>query len=341
MTGAWVPTRVEVNLSAATGAMRRLVETGTNGDGSGFHPLSEVCRMVQQRIPRRTRFKRREALAGFLFAFPALSLFALFAIYPIFKTLYLSFFDYNMLTTPAWKGLGNYISLFHDPLFWQSVRATLTYVIGAYLPTIVLALLLALLLNRKINGTGIFRALYFTPVVISMVVVSVIWKLLLSYQGPVNRLLSALSLEPVPWLMSTRYAPMALAIMSVWKNVGYFMVLYLAGLQGIPREFREAAMVDGADGWQLFRHITLPLLRPITVFVVTMAALWGMQEFTAQYVMTGGGPDGATRVLSLLVWETAFVFMKMGRAAAICILLFVALLLVTLLQRRWLLNTDY
>jgi multiple sugar transport system permease protein len=290
---------------------------------------------------KRPLYKRKESFAGFLFAVPALVLFAMFAVYPIVRTVYISFFDYNMLKPPVWKGIGNYTSLFTDPLFGQSVRATIVYTLGTFVPTIILALTLALLLNSQLKGIGFFRTLYFTPVVMSMVVVAIIWKLLFSFRGPINQLLSPVMSQPIAWLSNTRYAPIALSIMGIWKNVGYFTVIYLAGLQGIPREFREAARVDGASPWQLLRYITLPLLRPITVFVTTMAMISGMQEFTAQYVMTGGGPNGATRVISLIVWETAFVFMKMGRAAAMCVLLFLALLIITVLQKKWLLNSDY
>lgn len=292
-------------------------------------------------IRRKSHLKRKEAWAGFLFALPAVILFAAFSGYPILRTLYLSFFDYNMLTAPKFKGAGNYVSLFQDPLFWQSVQATVVYILGTYVPTIILALCLAFLLNRRFWLRGLFRTLYFTPVVMSMVVVAVIWKLLFFHQGPINVLLGYFSIEPIQWLSSTVFAPLALAIMTTWKSVGYFMVLYLAGLQGIPNEYREAGMIDGATGWQLFRYITLPLLKPITVFIVTMSLLFGMQEFTAQYVMTGGGPNGVTRVLALLVYETGFVFMKMGRATAISIILFVALLVITLLQRRWLTASEY
>ncbi|MGE5623415.1 MAG: carbohydrate ABC transporter permease, partial [Methanocella sp.] len=290
---------------------------------------------------RRSQLKRKEAWVGFLFALPAVSLFAAFAVYPIFRTLYLSFFDYNLLTAPKFKGLGNYVSLFQDPLFWQSVGATAVYIAGTYLPTLVLALGLAMLLNRQLKLRGLFRTLYFTPVVMSMVVVAVIWKLLFYHQGPLNQMLGAFGVPPVAWLSDRRVAPYALAIMTTWKSVGYFMVLYLAGLQGIPREYEEAALIDGASRWQLFRYITLPLLKPITIFVVTMSLLFGMQEFTAQYVMTGGGPDGVTRVLALLTYETAFIFLKMGRATAISIILFAVLLAITLLQRRWLTSTEY
>lgn len=289
---------------------------------------------------RRTATWNGQAVAGFLFAVPALALFAAFSVYPIARTVGLSFFDYDMLTEPVFRGLSNYQSLFADPLFWGSVTATGLYIGLAYVPTIVVALGLALLLNRGIRLRGLFRTLYFTPVVLSMVVVAVIWRLVLFQQGPLNVLLGQIGFDPIPWLSNRTWAPVALALMTSWKSVGYFMVLYLAGLQGIPVEYAQAAMLDGAGRWDVFRHITLPLLRPISVFVVTIALLFGIQEFTAPYVMTGGGPNGATRVLSLLVYETAFSFTKMGRATAICVVLFLALVAITLVQRRWLLASE-
>lgn len=240
-----------------------------------------------------------------------------------------------MLVPPTFVGLGNYKSIVHDPLFWQSVKATVSYVVGTYVPTIAIALGLALILNRNFRLKGMFRALYFTPVVMSMVVVSVIWKVLFNYRGLVNLLLSYVGADPVRWLTSSTSAPLALAIMSIWKTFGYYMVIYLAGLQGIPTEIREAAQIDGASGRQILTSITLPLLKPITVFVITMSILNGVQEFTAQYVMTGGGPSGATRVTALMIYETAFAFVRMGRASAIAILLFLALLTLTFGLRRW------
>lgn len=246
-----------------------------------------------------------------------------------------------MLVAPKFIGLENYRSLLTDPLFWQSFRATVFYLVATYVPTVILALALAVALNRDFRFRGFFRGLYFTPVVMSMVVVSVIWKLLFNYRGLINQLLSHVGAGPITWLTSSTYAPWALAIMSIWKTFGYYMVIYLAGLQGIPIEVREAAHIDGATSWQTFMHITLPLLRPITVFVITMSVLTGMQEFTAQYVMTGGGPSGATRVLALMIYETGFSFMRMGKASAISVLLFVVLLSVTFGQRRWLGINDY
>ena len=280
--------------------------------------------------------KRREAWIGFAFALPALVLFAAFAWYPIVRTAYLSLFDYNMLQPPVFKGLGNYASLMRDPLFWQSVRATIGYVVGTCIPVWGLALGLAMLLNRPLRFRGTLRSLYFSPAVMSMVVVAVMWKLLLHYRGLFNALGGYLGLQPVPWLTDATWAPVSLILMTIWKSTGYFMVIYLAGLQGIPNEFLEAARIDGASRWQSFRFVTLPLLKPVTVLAVTMSLITTMQEFTAQFVMTGGGPSGATRVLALLIYETGFVFMKMGRATAIAMLLLAALVTLTLLQRRWL-----
>ena len=261
-------------------------------------------------------------------------MFVAFSLYPIIVTAYLSFTRYDMLTPPEWYGLGNYASLMQDPLFWQSVKATVYYVFGTYVPTWFLALAIALALNREFRLKGFFRALYFTPVVMSMVVVAVIWKLMYHPFGLINNLFSFAITQPIGWLTDQRLAPLALVIMSIWKSTGYFMVIFLAGLQGIPTDYYEAARIDGASGWQQFCYITLPLLKPVTTFVVIMSLLMGLQEFTAQYVMTGGGPVGATRVLALLVYETAFNFLKMGRATAISMILFFVLLAITWVQLR-------
>ena len=296
--------------------------------------VSAAAKRDSAPVVRQSTMLRRQARAGFLFAVPSLALFATFAVYPMIRTLYLSFFSYNMLSAPQFIGLRNYASLFHDPTFWQSMTATAKYIVMTYLPTILIALAIALLLNRKLAFRGGLRTLYFTPVVLSMVVVAVIWRQIFYFQGPLNGLLALVGLPPVQWLTSSAWAPVALALMSIWKNTGYFMVMYLAGLQGIPAPLTEAAMVDGASPWQRLRSVTLPMLRPTTVFVVVMALIMGLQEFAAPFVLTGGGPAGSTTILSFYTYQTAFSFQEMGRASAVSMILFVVLAVATLAQRH-------
>lgn len=284
---------------------------------------------------RRLSLQRRQAAAGFLFAVPSVTLFALFAIYPILATFYISAFEYDLLTPKHYVGLSNYLSLFGDRLFLNSAEATLTYVLGTYTPLWLLSLAIALALNQSFRFRGALRVIYFTPVVMSMVVVAVIWKLMYHPDGLINTMLSWALKEPILWLTTSGWAPVAIIIMSIWKMSGYFMVIFLAGLQGIPHEYYEASKIDGANRWQMFRFITLPLLKPITMFVVIMSLIMGLQEFTPQYVMTGGGPADATRVIALSIYQTGFVYLKMGKAAAMSVLLFVAILAITLLQMRF------
>ena len=279
--------------------------------------------------------QRRQALAGFLFAVPSVTLFAAFAIYPILATFYISAFQYDLLTPKHYVGLSNYLSLFGDRLFLNSAQATLTYVLGTYTPLWFLSLAIALALNQSFRFRGALRVVYFTPVVMSMVIVAVIWKLMYHPDGLVNSLLSWAVKEPILWLTTSGWAPVAIIIMSVWKMSGYFMVIFLAGLQGIPHEYYEASIIDGANRRQMFRFITLPLLKPITMFVVIMSLIMGLQEFTPQYVMTGGGPADATRVIALTIYQTGFVYLKMGVAAAMSVLLFLAILAITLVQMRF------
>jgi multiple sugar transport system permease protein len=199
----------------------------------------------------------------------------------------------------------------------------------------VLALLLALALNQRIKARAIFRTIYFVPVVMSWVVVSVIWKLIFHRNGLINTLfLQPVGIPPKNWLTDLNLAPDAIVIMSVWKEVGFFMVIFLAGLQNIPSDFHEAARVDGSSSLQVFRYITLPLLQPTILFTTVIGLIAGLQIFIPQYVMTQGGPVDATLVLTLDIYQTAFVFLDGGKASAMSVVLFLIIALVTLVQFR-------
>jgi multiple sugar transport system permease protein len=285
--------------------------------------------------PRRLTHLQLRNLWGFVFAVPALCLFAIFSIYPIARTLYLSFFDYSVVEPPRPVGFTNYRNILGDPRFHDSLFNSIRYVVFTYVPVLVLALLLALALNQRIKARAIFRTIYFIPVVMSWVVVSVIWKLIFHRNGLINTMfLQPIGIPPQNWLTDLDLAPNAIVIMSVWKEVGFFMVIFLAGLQNIPSDFHEAARVDGSSSLQVFRYITLPLLQPTILFTTVIGLIAGLQIFIPQFVMTQGGPVDATLVLTLDIYQTAFVFLDGGKASAMSVVLFLIIALVTLVQFR-------
>ncbi len=283
----------------------------------------------------RLTYTQRRNLWGFAFALPALALFVAFAIIPIARTFYISFFQYDLLTKPTFVGLDNYRSIVEEPRFHASLLHSFAYVALTYIPVWILALLLALVLNTRIKARSLFRTIYFVPVVMSWVVVSVIWKLIFHRSGLLNVMfLHPVGISPKTWLTDQGLAPFAITLMSVWKEVGFFMVVFLAGLQAIPTDYYEAARVDGSTGWNLFRFITLPLLQPTILFATVIGLITGLQVFIPQFVMTQGGPVDATLVLTLDIYQTAFVFLKMGKAAAMSVVLFGIIAVIVLAQFR-------
>jgi multiple sugar transport system permease protein len=279
--------------------------------------------------------RAKRNLWGFLFALPAMILFVVFAGYPILQTFYLSLFDYDLASPPVFVGLENFEDiLISSNIFLNSVRFTFVYAIGTYIPTLIIALLLALALNTRIRFRSTLRLIYFIPVVISWVIVAVIWKLMFHQNGLVNSFLDVFNIPPVNWLLDQGSAPLAIIIPSIWKELGFYMVIFLAGLQTIPTVYYEASKIDGASSFQSFRFITLPLLRPTIVLTIVIAIIDGLKIFIPPFVMTQGGPAGETRVMSLIIYQTAFAFNRFGRASAMAVVLFVIILVLTLIQRR-------
>lgn len=285
------------------------------------------------RAARGRRLTRRE-LVGAALAVPALALFVAFAIYPGLRVFYLSLFEYNLVSDAEFVGLGNFRFLWASPDFHGVLANTLFYVGTTYTLSLVLALVLATALSSKLRGTGLVRLFYFAPVAMSWVAVSVMWRLVLHPDGLLNQ---TLGLE-VNWLTSSDWARWALVLMSVWKECGFFLILFLAGLQQIPADLYEAARVDGARAWARFRHVTLPMLKPITAVCVVMATIRGFQAFSPQVVLTGGAFN--TEVINLYVYETAFANARMGRASAVAVIMFFLLFTLTLVQLRVFRRTD-
>jgi ABC-type sugar transport system permease subunit len=271
---------------------------------------------------------------GFLFAVPALAFFLLFAIYPGVQVFGFSLFDYNLTSPPKFVGFHNFVYLFTDPRFLATIRQTLFYTVGSYLPALVVALILAQALSMKMRGMGLVRLLYFLPLAMSWVAVSIIWRVVLHPTGVLNGLTGV----RVNWLTSSASAPWALVIMAIWKETAFFLILFLAGLSAIGRDVLEAAMIDGAGAWRRFWHITFPLLRPVMAVCAIMAVLRGVQSFSPQAVLTGG--SFSTEVINLYVYKTAFESARMGRASAVAVLMFLFLLMLSMIQLRALRRKD-
>jgi multiple sugar transport system permease protein len=282
---------------------------------------------------RRSPYFRRLALTGFLFTLPAIAHLFIFGLYPVLRNFYLSFTSWGLSGTPKFIGLTNYIRLVHDREFIHSVTVTLTYSIALSVLIAATALAVALLFDRHFFARDVFRAIYFVPVVIPWVVTAIIWNLIYnpSY-GLYHILTDPLHIPQMFWIQNPRLILFALLIMGTWKAFGYYMIIYLAGLQGIPGEFYEAAQVDGANRPATFRFVTLPLLRPTILVVAVGSLVDSFQIFTPVWLMTQGGPAAASRMLSVFTYQNGFVFLKMGYAAAVAILMLVALVVATRIQ---------
>ncbi|MBX6772552.1 MAG: sugar ABC transporter permease [Chloroflexi bacterium] len=290
---------------------------------------------LANRMHRRGSLARREEIAFYLFASPWLIGFILWIAGPMLISLGLSFTDYAVITAPHFTGLDNYVQMLtDDDLVWQSLRVTVTYAAGAIPLGLVAALLLALLMNQKIRGIAVFRTIYYMPAVISGVPVALLWMWILNPDfGIVNNALASLGIQGPKWLFSETWVIPSFIIMSLW-TIGAPMVIYLAGLQGIPKHLYEAAEIDGAGAWTKFTHITIPMISPIIFFNAVMGVIGSFQIFTPAYVMTNGGPANASLFFGLYLYNNAFKYFKMGYASALAWLMFAIILVLTLLVIR-------
>lgn len=285
-------------------------------------------------IFKRSRF--REAVAGYFFLIPNFFGFLAFSLIPIIASFALTFTKWNLASSPQFIGFRNYEKLFTDELFWKYLWNTFYYTILVVPLTIIVGFSLAYLLNRKIRGIIFFRTVYFLPSVTLIVAVAVIWSWLYNADfGLFNFILGKFGIEGPNWLQSKTWAMPAIVIMGVWKGSGYSMLIYLAGLQSIPEEYYEAAKIDGAGWWQQIRLITIPLIFPTTFFILITSTIGAIQGFDQFYVMTRGGPAGATTTLVYYIFQNAFEWFNMGYAATAAAVLFVIIMVITLLQWRF------
>lgn len=279
---------------------------------------------------------------GYAFTAPYLLHLLIFFAYPFFFALFLVFHRWDLVTPMKFVGLKNFTFLLHDSGFWQSLLNTLIF-LAIHIPLqITLSLAVAMVLAEKIFGRAFFRAAFFLPVIISGAVVTILWqKLYATDTGIFNQALLATGLSPMPWLTSTKLAMPAIAVMATWKNMGFYIVLFLAGLLNIPGHLYEASRLEGASRWQEFWHITLPLLRPTTLMVVVLSTFGGFSLFIEPYVMTGGGPLGTTMSVVLYLYKHAFLFQHMGYAATVGFALALIVLAVVLVQKKYLDTETY
>lgn len=277
--------------------------------------------------------KKSNRLWVLFFLLPSLLGFALFIIYPIFYSLGVSFTNWDLINAKEFVGFGNYTRLLSDPQFWNSLKNTFYFIIG-YLPSVmIIGLLIALLLNSKLKMKVLFRGIYFLPVVTSWVAVSLVWKWLFNPKfGLINYFIEMIGLSGPSWLNDPKTAMIAIIITSVWKDIGFIMVLYLGGLQNISTSLYEAAGIDGASKFQQFWKITLPMLKPTTFFVSMISLINSFQVFDQVNIMTEGGPGDSTTVLVQNIYNSAFKYSKMGYAAAMSWVLFLIILVVSLVQ---------
>ncbi len=286
--------------------------------------------------------RKKESLQGFAYIAPSLILILTFSVIPILMSLYFSFTDYNVLQAPQWAGVKNYVRMLRDPYVRASLKNTFFFTLVTVPIQTVLSLILAAWIAEFFhNHFGNFiKSSLFVPVIASAILVGTLWFTLLSPRGVINTILNFFHIPSVNWLGGKMTSMLSVCIVSIWKNVGYFLVIYFAGIMNIPHSLYEAAEVDGASPIQRFFHITLPGLSNVTYLVVTLGTIWSFQVFDLVYTMTGGGPGTSTVTLVLTIYNAAFKERSMGYASAIAMLMFVFVMLISGVQKLFLKGGD-
>ncbi len=291
------------------------------------------------------RWRPDQQWEGYLFLLPSLLGFLFFVFLAVGASLGISFLDWGLTGSKGFAGLGNYREMLRDPVFWRVFGNTAFYTVTIVPLQLALGLIMAVALNQAIRGTEAFRLIYFMPVVTTIVAGAIVFRLLLSRNGPLADAFSGLGnllglpLSMPDMLGSTRYSKWSVILLTLWKNTGFTMVVYLAALQGVPKELYDAARVDGATNWQRFRNVTLPLISPTTFFLLILQTIGAFQLFTEPFVMTTGGPAQSSMPVVQYIYNNAFRFTRMGKASAIAWFLFIFIfgftLLQNVMQKRW------
>ncbi|MEA3336740.1 MAG: sugar ABC transporter permease [Chloroflexota bacterium] len=278
----------------------------------------------------------RRQIWGLIFVLPAVLFFAIFFLYPIVTGIYYSMTDFTLLRPPQWVGLENYLDLFtRDRLFKKSLAVTIGFVLGSTIPVWILSLGAALLFAQVFRGREFFKALFFTPLLPSIVVISVVWRVLLNPSGVITAIIGPLvGQSQIPWLYDLTLSPLMSIMVHDWHIIPFYMLIWLAGLMAVPVELREAAIIDGANRLQVLWHVELPLLRPTAVFVAAISTIRAFQGFSIQFVMSPnqGGPVDVNTTLGVVIWKYGFQFFRMGDAAAVSMILFAIIIIFTALQ---------
>jgi multiple sugar transport system permease protein len=294
-----------------------------------------------ERLLKARHLEVEEWRAAAILLLPATLGLLIFAFFPIVQAFGVSFYDASLIAPGReFAGMENYLTALNDPVFQRALLNTILYTIAVVAIQVILALLLATLINHRFPGVGLFRSAYFLPVVTSLVVVSTVWKIMYhSDNGLINSVLRTVNLPPQAWLTSPDLALWSIVIIGVWKEVGFSMLILLGGLQSIPADFYESASIDGASSWSAFWRISLPLLRRALLFVVVLSTINAFKIFVPIYVITDGGPSNSTQTLVFYIFQSAFRYYKLGYASALSFLLLALVLILTAAQFR-LLRSD-
>lgn len=280
--------------------------------------------------------QRNEAVQALCFVLPSLVLILTFSVLPILMNGYISFTKYNIIQKPQWVGLANFSRMFKDQYVWAALKNTTLFTLFTVPIQTFVSLVFAawIATNFQSRYGRMVKSALFIPVIASAVLVGTLWSLLLSPRGPVNMIMQGIGLDPINWLGGKLSSLLSVGMVSVWKNIGYFLVIFYAGIMDIPASHYEAAKVDGATVWQQIFYITLPSLSSVTYLVVTLGTIWSFQVFDIVYTMTGGGPGLSTVTLVLTIYNAAFKEYNMGYASAVALLMFVFVILIQALQKR-------
>lgn len=284
--------------------------------------------------------KRKECLVAFSMIAPNFIGLVIFMVIPTFVSILISFTDWNLLNAADFIGIANFKELFSDPLFWKTLLNTVIYVFWKVPFNILISLILAVLINQRMYGRTFFRAILFLPIIASSVSVALLWQPLFDItNGMLNKILNSVGLPSSTWIYNPKTSMMSVIIVALWKELGYYMVMFLAGLQSIPNSYYEAAAIDGANPVKKFLFITVPLISPTTFFVLIISVIGSFQIFDLTTVLTAGGPANSTNTLVMYVYQAGFKFFRMGYASALSTILFIIILIFTIIQnqlaKRW------
>ena len=278
-------------------------------------------------------FKYYGKYAPYLFLLPAVILLVIFFFIPFFQTFLLSFTDYtNSIYNPEFSGFNNYIKLFHSPIFYKVMWNTFLYLIGAVPILVIFPLFLAILINQKIRGVTLYKILIYLPVIVSIVVAAIAFKWLYADQGILNYIVTKLGLEPIGWLTDPKYSIWSVIIVTIWKGIGYYMIIYLAALMSVPQELYEACDIDGAGFLKKHLTVTIPHIMPTIALVSTISAISAMKVFAEIYVMTKGGPLNSSKTIVYYIYERAFENLDLGFASAMAVVLLVIVMIFSLIN---------